>query len=188
MPLDTCPKEKAAGDPATPSCFVGPKGREAAYFLASSSAPLAASAASLAAPAASVALSAALAASPSAAAAPAASAAAPASPAAAAVASASAFGGFHRAVSSAFDGCSGVFGGCSGVVGGLFGAGSEAQRSGEDERQSDRFLHIGNTPSRFWTDRSAQEQIDPETAQSRAELPLAKYGATPFFDRLRVSS
>ena len=58
-----------------------------------------------------------------------------------------AFGRFHRAVSGAFDG-RGVFGGCGGVVGSLFTASGEAHRSGENERQSDRFFHAGN-PSRF---------------------------------------
>src|SRR5690606_36770888 len=53
-----------------------------------------------------------------------------------------AFGSFHRAVSGAFDGRGCVFGRGGRVVGSLFGASSEAHRGGEDERQSDRSLHV----------------------------------------------
>src|SRR3546814_18136513 len=51
--------------------------------------------------------------------------------------------GVHRAVSSAFDGRRGVFGGRGRVVGSLFAASGEAERSGKDERQSDRLIHVG---------------------------------------------
>ncbi len=55
----------------------------------------------------------------------------------------SAFGGLHRTVGSAFGGGFSGRGFGGGVVGSLFTASGEAQRGGQNERQSDRFLHLG---------------------------------------------
>ncbi|WP_447953685.1 hypothetical protein [Sphingopyxis chilensis] len=43
-------------------------------------------------------------------------------------------------------------------------------------------------PSQIWTDRPAQELIDPEHCQSRAELPTRQIACNrPFEDSRRVS-
>lgn len=92
----------------------------------------------------------------------------------------SAFSSFHRAVSGTFDGRCCVFGGGCGVVGSLFTASGEAHRGGKDERQSDRFFHLGN-PSRFeQIDRHRNRSI-PEYANRAQNYPLGKWRATPFF-------
>lgn len=93
-----------------------------------------------------------------------------------------AFGSLHRAVGSAFGGSfSGRGFGGGGVVRSLFTASGEAHRGGQNERQSDRLLHVGIPLSIELIDRHGTK-IDPVILPIGRRITPSPQGVQrPFF-------